>query len=570
MDDAERPSGTSRDSCGDRPGMVKLLTNLTAYVLPAVIGAALLAGTILENSATYDEVAYVRIACRWWRTGDQTEITRMGSPVTFWKCQAVPALAFLDATGRGGWIDTPRTSLPESLPWFRVSAAWLWFAGLGVVQVWAKRAYGTRASFFAGLLYALGPNMRAHGALMTMETPLWTCIALATMCLCESIRTRRRAWRVASAVSAGAAFSMKFTGVALPVLFAGIVALREIADVSWSTWPNRRSGVLRVGKKTVRFGVEYLALMILTNLVLTGFATIPLSERTGRHPWLESRFHPSIARNLQAVLETPIPVDWVGFATQMRHQRSGGPGYLFGETSTQGWPWYYLVAMGVKCPPFILLVLAIRPLMSRRNGRPEEWVVPLLCLAFIAAACLSSKRNYGYRYLLPLAPVAIVWISAAAKHVQGRIPAMIAVAAAAWASVMCHPYELTYFNALAGGRSGGHRILADSNLDWGQGLIAFRKLVAAHPELSDVTLFAFGDIEPAVYGIDVASYAIDASDKFGHLPETVDACRTKYVAISTSLIFGPWGPKGFFGRFVEETPVATTADGTIRFYRLSR
>ena len=71
-------------------------------IAPAFIGALLLAGTIRENSATYDEVAYARIACRWWRSGDQAEITRMGSPVTFWKWQAAPALAVLDATGRGG------------------------------------------------------------------------------------------------------------------------------------------------------------------------------------------------------------------------------------------------------------------------------------------------------------------------------------------------------------------------------------------------------------------------------------------------------------------------------------
>ena len=32
-----------------------------------------------------------------------------------------------------------------------------------------------------------------------------------------------------------------------------------------------------------------------------------------------------------------------------------------------------------------------------------------------------------------------------------------------------HPFELTYFNVLAGGPLGGRHILSDSNLDWGQG-----------------------------------------------------------------------------------------------------
>ena len=36
--------------------------------------------------------------------------------------------------------------------------------------------------------------------------------------------------------------------------------------------------------------------------------------------------------------------------------------------------------------------------------------------------------------------------------------------------LLYHPYYLAYFNQLAGGPSGGYRVLVDSNLDWGQDL----------------------------------------------------------------------------------------------------
>ena len=51
---------------------------LTAAAL--VVGLTLLVDTVSTSSATYDEVAYLKVAARWWRTGDQSEITRMGSP----------------------------------------------------------------------------------------------------------------------------------------------------------------------------------------------------------------------------------------------------------------------------------------------------------------------------------------------------------------------------------------------------------------------------------------------------------------------------------------------------------
>ncbi len=88
----------------------------------ALLGLVLIAHASFSNSATYDEAAYLRVAARWWRTGDQSEITRMGSPVLFWKLQQAPLLWLLDRTGRGGWIDDPARHQRELLPVVRVGA----------------------------------------------------------------------------------------------------------------------------------------------------------------------------------------------------------------------------------------------------------------------------------------------------------------------------------------------------------------------------------------------------------------------------------------------------------------
>ena len=37
---------------------------------------------------------------------------------------------------------------------------------------WSRRSYGPRAMVFAAWLFALSPNLLAHGALATMELPL--------------------------------------------------------------------------------------------------------------------------------------------------------------------------------------------------------------------------------------------------------------------------------------------------------------------------------------------------------------------------------------------------------------
>src|SRR5277367_3747638 len=76
-------------------------------VLAALVGLALIAQESFANSATYDEVAYLRIAAHWWRTGEQAEITRMGSPLLFWKLQQIPVLWLLDRAGHRDWADDP-------------------------------------------------------------------------------------------------------------------------------------------------------------------------------------------------------------------------------------------------------------------------------------------------------------------------------------------------------------------------------------------------------------------------------------------------------------------------------
>ncbi len=105
--------------------------------------------------------------------------------------------------------------------------------------------------------------------------------------------------------------------------------------------------------------LAFVVLMLLTNLALTGFARIPLSTSQGHHPSLERWVGATAAREIARLYETPLPQDWVGFATQMHHQASGGASYLWGERRMKGWWYYYFVALAVKVPlGFWLLVVA--------------------------------------------------------------------------------------------------------------------------------------------------------------------------------------------------------------------
>ncbi len=357
----------------------------------------------------------------------------------------------------------------------------------------------------------------------------------------------------------------------------------------------------------------YVAIMMAADWGVTGFAVLSLSGRSGYHP---------SAPNLGWLLELPIPQDWAGFATQLRHQRNGGPSYLLGERRMTGWWYYFPVALAVKVPLACWLLIGARLaycLLGRRSARKPSpargegaecsshadkkgSLLPLVIAAFLAIAMFASKRNYGVRYLLPMAPLAIVWISALAER-RGFWRCIVAGGligqAAALATI--HPHELSYFNVLAGGKIGGRRVLADSNLDWGQGL---RSLADLEKNYHPLTLYYFGDIEPPLYGIDSDWYVCTADEwplplieRCFNIRESLEHSRvslatnynphgrmfhkghnslypkfqpgTRYVAVSASLQHGPWGPPGYFRALDAVTPVAYTDDGTIAIYDLT-
>jgi 4-amino-4-deoxy-L-arabinose transferase-like glycosyltransferase len=533
-----------------------------AVALAALCGLALLFDSLWRTSATYDEVAYLRVAARWWRTGDQDGISRMGSPLTFWKLQQVPVLWVLDHTGHRALVDDPIGCQQELLPLVRLWSLLIWLAALLLTSAWSRQLYGPRAMATAAWLFAFAPNLLAHGGLVTMELPLLACTTAVFFLFWQFLQTGATVYLWTAAAMGGLSWSCKFTTVLVPP----ILGLLWWID-AWRQGERRR---VRLTLRVTRGMLAFVLLMLAVDAILTGFALLPISQTSGAHPSLDGRFARGLMRLFASAVETPIPQDLVGFVTQMSHQRSGGASYLFGERRMHGWWYYYFVALAVKVPlTFWLLVVGRITLGGRLKTAGRDYMLPVIMGLYLAMTALGSSRNYGVRYLLPLAPLAIVWVSGLAEGgSRARRIAVIGLLGQAVAVASIHPYELSYFNALAGGPIGGRKVLADSNLDWGQGLKVLARLQREHPEYADLTLYYFGDTDPHHYGVKGTCYQLDAGSTHPGLPPRLVA-GTRYLAVSASLQWGPWGPEGYFAALGALTPERLTDDATIAIYRWS-
>ena len=363
----------------------------------AVVGLTLLLDSIRWTSATYDEVAYLRVAARWWRTGEQTAISRMGSPLTFWRLQQAPVLWTLDRLGRRELIDDPIGHQQELLPLVRAGALWIWLAALLLCACWSRRLYGPRAMALAAWLFALSPNLIAHGGLATMELPLLACTTGMLFLFWSFLDTGRRRWFWASAGMGGLAFSCKFTTVLFPPILA----------VIWWLDGWRRGGrgsLFRVTRQVTLGMAVYVLVLLLADFAITGFAVLPPSRSTGDHPTIKAKFGGELAGWIARLYETPVPQDWVGLATQAHHQMSGGSSYLLGERRMTGWRYYYFVALAVKVPLTFWLLLAARAALAWRRdktGQPRDDLLPLAIGLFLAVTAIGSAQLWT---ALPASP----------------------------------------------------------------------------------------------------------------------------------------------------------------------
>jgi 4-amino-4-deoxy-L-arabinose transferase-like glycosyltransferase len=339
-------------------------------------------------------------------------------------------------------------------------------------------------------LYFLSPTVLAHGHLATIDVGCMFSIFLSVFVFQWAYREVAW-WRVGLAgVAWGIALLVKFTAVLLlPVFFFLVASYR------WRDW--RRA----VGELAL---LSVIAMAVI-NLVM-GFRGS--FELLGAYKFVSS-FGQFVTEIIPSWLPVPLPVDYVmGFDAQTRDVEAGEFGsYLFGRWSHEGWWFYGLVALAVKEPLPFLAMLAASAWWWRRNSLQREEalaiVVPLAVLLFFIL--FFNRLNIGVRYLLPVFPFLFLFFGAVWRELRQRRVQIVAAgillyyaATLAW----IHPAYLSYFNLAVGGPGNGHRVLADSNLDWGQDLYRLKPTLQKLGHHGPIGLLYFGHVHPGLYGID--------------------------------------------------------------------
>jgi hypothetical protein len=207
-------------------------------------------------------------------------------------------------------------------------------------------------------------------------------------------------------------------------------------------------------------------------------------------------------------LSVPVPAgEYIaGFRDLMFHNARGQRAYFLGQVSpTGGWKLYYPITILLKWPLLVLVSCLLGLWACARRGCHAGWDFWILCsfpVLYLALA-IFAHFNLGERHVLPLYPFALLSAAAAWDALStvraGRVGLLVVLILNAADGLRYAPGYLSYMN-IAVNPDHSYRLLSDSNLDWGQGLIALRKYQDQHPDQA-ISLAYFGSVDPQVYGI---------------------------------------------------------------------
>lgn len=388
------------------------------------------------------------------------------------------------------------------------------------LAVWTRRHFGAAAGLLAVFLYALDPNITAHGRYVTNDLLASLLVFLACAAWGACLASGKFRHLLGAALALGLALVSKFSALFLIPVFAVLYLIR--------CWQQRtRVSLRRLAVAGLVLGIVGTAVIGLSYARETKRLTfggpsefVPLTARIER----ETTFGQALYKTAEA-LRLPAYSYLVGLESAERHDRQGHFSYLVGQWSEKGGWWYYFpVAFAVKTPTAVLLlaglslVLALRrllrPPLSALAGRLRqlrfEWYLLAVPAAAYFALSMRSNINLGVRHILPVYPFLFILAAAIVlrcwpQRLRRALPALLCAVAGlqAMESLRIYPHYLAFFNLPSGGPARGPDYLVDSNIDWGQDLKKLKTWWEAHGR-PPLCLAYFGQAEPEYYGLRLA------------------------------------------------------------------
>jgi len=462
--------------------------------------------SLVDDSPTMDEQNHVARGLAFLRTGDPR--LSLEHPPLINAISALPLLLLSDLqipTDHPSW-EQPQGwyAFAEQLYWIynqdvtrmmflsRMPIVFLTLAAGLVGFLFARQMWGRESAMLAFLFLIYDPNIIAHGRYSTTDLGGTTFLFLSAFLLWRLWSRDSSRWGglFASGLGIGLALSSKFSNLVFMPIFL-LLSLLPVYGGKWS-WQ-------KAGRRLLQVCVSGLIALLVIWVVYA-------------FEWGQFRFQSEELLTFNKA-SGPMPTFWAGIEQILRISSGGRPSFLLGQTSVDGWWYYFPIVFLVKTPALtvMLFVVGCVVLLKNRASRSKAAFLLLPSVGFLGVA-MQSELNIGYRHLLPVLPFLYVLSSGIVTLVKSEkgevsprkgivhVLVYLALLVTIILDLLIHPHYPSFFNYLSGGPANGHNIIVDSNIDWGQDLIRLKTWIDEN-QVDEVNLSWFGTAKPEYYGI---------------------------------------------------------------------
>lgn len=366
---------------------------------------------------------------------------------------------------------------PEKLLfWSRLPFILLTLCLGAVAYFWARNNYGKKAGVLAAFLTLFCPTILAHGILVNTDLGLTLFFVLTVYFWGKFLKTVN--WRVSwpnlvlCGLFFGLAMASKYTAAILVLIIIILAIIKIVIDKQFNF------------RKYIGGFVFILFSGYFVVWATYGFSVASAPHIAGTlanevNYWSNGQvgiapIYEQVFKQLQPIM-TPSEY-FKGLFLLFTHAVGGHGAYLMGMNSNTGWWYYFPVAIFFKTPipVFVLLVISItgyKKVKAKESFDEYLLIVPIVIFLLFS---MSSRANLGVRHILPIMPLLFIFIAKSVNLIDFRKINWKSIGFGllmVWYLVtafLAYPNYIAYFNEFAGGSSNGHKILTDSNLDWGQ------------------------------------------------------------------------------------------------------
>jgi hypothetical protein len=534
------------DSTGRSLEPARRRRRLGALGLAMVVGIFAIRAVLVVHatSPTIDEVTYLSRALFTLSTGGDAMFWRLGTPRLPHLLSALPSYFCLRNAGLlprsadyHAFLELVRSGEHLAFRPARYVAVGWGISLLIVTYHGVAATRGARAGLVATALLAMVPEVLAHSAIAGCDLP-FACAAMLTVIALARYAERPtpRGW-LAVALCVGFSWMVRHSAVVL-VPLAALVHLVSLQRRVWPDgWAARARGLVR--------SAGAAALLATIALVVSwagdGLGLVSNAEAFDQRP-SESISPPEKGAAQPHGLKVPNSI--ASLFRQLNHQRFGHQGYFCGARRWTGFRTYFPVAMALKTPAGLLVLMIHAAACARPACRYSA--VSLVLLGLTWCVLIFSKVNIGVRYGLITYPLVVPFVAELFQpnRLRDRLVGVVASGALLWfaaSSLGCHPHYLSYFNELGGGPSRGWLYLSDSNIDWGQDHDELLQTLKRHG-IREVTTAVFGTRlpnDPQLRVTEIPARGLPAADAGNTrlIPQAAGTpipIATRYVAVSVT------------------------------------